>query len=156
VDFEVIHSTDIEGRLQRLSLVILYQGMDDIIQLAETVSIAKYWIGIPDNAELLAVIRDCYRDLIRNGLAIVGDLDLNESQEWDLVRPWIGEPQEIADRVIAEWKLLERMPKLGEICWLELTDLGRTVARAFAAEGGSEYVDQLRAGNLRAIQAKYL
>ncbi len=156
MDFEVIHSTGIEGRLPRLSLVILYQGIDDIIQLAETVSIARFWIGIPDDAELLTVIRDCYRDLIRDGLAIVGDLDLNESEDWDLVRPWIGEAQEIADRVITEWKALERNPNLGEICWLELTDKGRTTARKFAVEGGSEYVDQLRAEHFRAIQAKYL
>jgi hypothetical protein len=112
------------GRLER---EILSRGLDDIIQLAEIVSVARFVLGIQEGPDLFAAVADCMRALVGEGLAVVGDLD--DSGSPLVIRPWLGDVDAVVERAILEWKQLGRGPNLSEICWLELTDLGREAAR---------------------------
>jgi hypothetical protein len=59
----------------RLEREILSRGLDDIIQLAEIVSVARFNLGIPEGPDLFAAVAYCLRALVGEGLAVVGDLD---------------------------------------------------------------------------------
>jgi len=107
---------------------ILSRGLDDIIQLAEVVSVARFVVGIPDGPDLFAAVADCMRGLVAEGLAVVGDLEDSGAPPL-VIRPWPGNADAIVERTILEWKKLGRGPNLNEICWLELTDLGRETAQ---------------------------
>ena len=107
---------------------ILSRGLDDIIQLAEIVSVARFTLGIPEGPDLFAAVADCMRALVGEGLAVVGDLEDSGSPPLK-ISPWPGDVDAVVERAILEWEELGRGPNLSEICWLELTDLGREAAR---------------------------
>jgi hypothetical protein len=114
----------------RLEREILSRGLDDIIQLAEIVSVARFNLGIPEGPDLFAAVAYCLRALVGEGLAVVGDL--HDSGSPLAIGPWPGDVDAVVERAILEWKELGRAPNLGEICWLELTELGKEAARAAA------------------------
>jgi hypothetical protein len=118
------HFARVTDQLER---EILSRGLDDIIQLAEIVSVARFNVGIEDGAELFDVVARCLRVLVGQGLAVVGDVD--DGRPPLTVTPWSGDAESIAERAIGGWKALGRTPNLGEICWLELTPEGRHRAR---------------------------
>src|SRR6266404_2903947 len=72
----------------RLEQEILSRGLDDIIQLAEIVSVARFNLGIEEGPDLFAAVEDCFRALVGGRLAIVGDLD--DSGSPLVIRPWSG------------------------------------------------------------------
>ncbi len=106
---------------------ILSRGLDDIIQLSEIVSVARFKLGIEEGPDLFDIVGKCLRVLVGETLAIFGDLD--ESKAPLTIQAWSGDAEAIADRAVSEWKALSRSPGLAEIGWLELTDAGRTEAR---------------------------
>ncbi len=112
------------GRLER---EVMDHGLDDIIQLEEIVSIARFDIGVEVGSELFMIVKNCLVFLLNEGLAIFGDLD--DSKAPLTIEPWPGSGDAIAERVITEWKALGREPNLNEIGWLELTHKGRTQAQ---------------------------
>jgi hypothetical protein len=66
-------------------------------------------------------------ELVGSGYAIVGDVVRDEGLL--CVQSWGLGAAETIKRVEDEWRALGRMPNLGEVCWLELTDAGRAKAR---------------------------
>jgi len=112
---------------ERLKGEVLNRGRDDIIQFAELVSIARFDLEIAEGPPLVECVKGCLLDLLNEGLSVIGDLD--ESGPRLKVRPSLGSADSIVDRVIQEWHALGRPPNLAEICWIELTDKGRDVAR---------------------------
>jgi hypothetical protein len=76
---------------------ILDRGQDDIIQLAEIVSIARM-LGFDDGPELLAVVRRGLTSLINDGLAVIGSLD--ESGSVLTVQAWQGDADAVTARVV--------------------------------------------------------
>lgn len=106
---------------------ILNRGLDDIIQLSEIVSVAREDLNVQEGDKLFAVVFRCLASLVGRGWAIVGDLD--DAEPPLAVVPWSGSSDEVAERAISEWRALGRLPDLGEICWLELTDSGSAAAR---------------------------
>jgi hypothetical protein len=111
---------------------ILLRGTEDVIQLAEIISVARYEVGIPFGPEMFTAVYECLRSLVAKGYANIGDWNL--SSIGPSIVPWPGDADTIAERAISEWKALRRNPGLGEVCWLELTELGR--------ERGSELIDR--------------
>jgi hypothetical protein len=110
---------------------ILIRGLDDIIQLAVVISVARFNIGIEEGPDLFSAVGDCYRELVGQNLAVVGDLD--DSGAPLVINPWPSDAQYVVTRIIREWKALGRRPTLGEICWLELTAEGRWRANELVA-----------------------
>jgi hypothetical protein len=49
------------------------------------------------------------------------------------VQSWGLSADDTIKRIEDEWRALGRSPNLGEVCWLELTDVGRAEARAVAS-----------------------
>jgi len=106
---------------------ILSRGLDDIIQLAELVSIARFEVGVDEGPQLFDVVEVALCDLVEEGLARIGDLD--DSHAPLTVVPWVGDVATIVGRAISAWRTLGREPNLAEVCWLELTPLGRQRAK---------------------------
>jgi hypothetical protein len=102
---------------------ILKRGMEDLIQLAEIISVAHSVFDIELGPQMISTVSECVGSLLNQRLVLVGDLDYSGSPL--KVKPWPGEPSETVDRIIREWTALSRDPGLGEICWLELTAEGR-------------------------------
>jgi len=96
----------------RLEQEILNRGLNDIIQLAEIVSVARFNLGIEEGPDLFAAVEDCLRALVGGRLAIVGDLD--DSGPPLVIRPWSGNADAIVQRVIRDWKALGRAPNLAK------------------------------------------
>lgn len=106
---------------------ILKRGLEDIIQLAEIISVAHFILKIDMGPTMYSAVSECIHSLLSRDLAIVGDLD--DSSLPLIVVSWPGDADAIVDRVIGDWKSLRRSPGLSEICWLELTEEGLRLGR---------------------------
>jgi hypothetical protein len=109
--------------VETLENEILKRGMEDLIQLAEVISVAHSVINVELGPQMFSAVSECVGSLLNQRLVLVGDLDYSGSPL--KVVPWPGEPSETVDRIMKEWTALNRDPGLGEICWLELTTEGR-------------------------------
>jgi hypothetical protein len=102
---------------------ILRRGLDDILQLAELISIAYSAFHISMGSPMMKAIALSLHDLLVRNLVIVGNLDSSHLPL--VVSRWPGDPDSIVRRVISDWTALGHDPGLSEVCWLQLTDEGR-------------------------------
>jgi hypothetical protein len=115
-------STDKSEALERM---ILEELTDDYLGMWEVAQLVRDELGTEDDTELrehtLSVLETMLmHGLIRPGLATSdGRFDA-----WEL------DPGRAALRISDEWERLGRMPTLGDIAWLDLTDYGEKVARS--------------------------
>lgn len=105
---------------------ILIHGYDDVIQLAEMVSVAHFDLGISFGDDMYVAVAECIRSLLVDGLAEIGDLVPDGPTL--LFERWAMAPSEVVDTVLSKWKALGRDPNLGEVSWLALTEKGSSVA----------------------------
>lgn len=111
---------------------LLDRGLSDMLQLDEIAFVAQRHLGgSPDEAETMRAATEAIGELVGSGYAIVGDVVKDEGLL--CVQSWGLGVAETIKRVEDEWRALGRMPNLGEVCWLELTDAGRAKARAAAS-----------------------
>jgi hypothetical protein len=110
---------------------ILIRGLEDIIQLAEVISVAQL-IQANKFGPMESTVCECVRSLVDQGSIVVGDLDTSNSPL--RIRPWSGDSNAIVDRINREWSALGRDPGLAEICWLQLTIDGRNRGEKLSAE----------------------
>jgi hypothetical protein len=107
---------------------LLDRGLSDMLQLSEMASVAKHHLGgSPSEGEIMRETTGVISELMGSGYAIVGDVARDEGLL--CVQSWGLGAAETIKRVEDEWRALGRMPNLGEVCWLELTDAGRAKAR---------------------------
>ena len=106
------------------------RGLDDVIQLAEIISVADQVFGIGSDKETYEQVANTILLLVSEGLAEVGELVPDGPTL--LFSAWDGDAEMIVDRVLRDWKQLGRDPGLGEVCWLALTDDGRSKAEELA------------------------
>jgi hypothetical protein len=99
-----------------------------MLQLSEMASVAQRHIGGSLNeGETMRATTEVISELMSSGYAIVGGVARDEGLL--CVKSWGVSAAETIKRVEDEWRALGRMPNLGEVCWLELTDAGRAKAR---------------------------
>jgi hypothetical protein len=108
---------------QSLENEILIRGLNDIIQLAEVISVANSDFDVQPGPKMLSAVTKCVRSLLAHNFAVVGDLDFSGGSV--KVKAWPGSPRSIVGRIVREWTELKRDPGLSEICWIELTQDGR-------------------------------
>jgi len=111
---------------------LLIRGLEDIIQIAEVISVAQMVDDKNSEADMVSTVCDCIRSLVDQGLIVVGDLDTSSSPL--TIRPWRGDSNAIVDRINREWRALGRDPGLAEICWLRLTIDGRKLGEKLSSD----------------------
>lgn len=117
---------------QSLRNELLNRGLSDMLQLDEMASVARRHLGgSPSEAEVMQATTEVVGELVGSGYAIVGDVVKDEGLL--CVRSWELSTADTVKRIEDEWRALGRMPNLGEVCWLELTDAGRSEAQAIAS-----------------------
>ena len=110
---------------------LLRRGLSDTLQLSEMTSVAQRHLGgSPSEAEVIQATTEAVGELVGSGYAIVGDVV--KDQGLLCVRSWELSTADTVKRIEDEWRALGRMPNLGEVCWLELTEAGRAEAQAAA------------------------
>lgn len=111
---------------------LLDRGLSDMLQLDEMAFVAKRYLGgSPSEGAVMHATTEVIGELIGCGSAIVGDVVRDEGLL--CVQSWGLGVAETIKRIEHEWRGLGRMPNLGEVCWLELTDAGRAEARALSS-----------------------
>jgi hypothetical protein len=107
---------------------LLDRGLDDILQLDEMASVARRHLGgSASEVEVMQVTTGIIRELMNAGYAIVGNV-AKDDEGILYISSWGLGPADTTKRIEEEWGALGRMPNLGEVCWLELTETGRAHA----------------------------
>jgi hypothetical protein len=103
-----------------------------MLQLDEMASVARRHLGeSPSEPDVIRATTEVISDLLGSGYAIVGDVVKDEGLL--CVRSWGLSNADTIKRVEDEWRALGRSPNLGEVCWLELTAVGRAEAQALSS-----------------------
>lgn len=108
---------------------LLDRGLDDMLQLAEVVSVVREHLDlkIKDPAVRRTTLK-ILRDMLDREEVTAGDVE--KDQEGILyVRSWELPPEKAIERIDRDWPLNRPMPNLGEVVWFELTDTGRDEIR---------------------------
>jgi hypothetical protein len=104
-----------------------------MLMLAEMSSVVSRHLDEPlDSERVVDVTVDLIEQLVGSGDAIVGDV-IRFPEGLLGVQSWGLDPSRTGDRVRTEWTAIGRLEKLGEVCWLELTETGREKAKTFRA-----------------------
>ncbi len=112
---------------------ILKSGLDDWVDAAEVVSIAIEDGGAGTDRERRELSLRLIREVLERGWMRIGDLTKDGFRAWALSMP------EAMERIQREWDSLEQgMPSLGDICWLEITETGRDLAKEFYRRDAGE------------------
>ena len=111
---------------------LVVTGADDWVMACDVAWVAKSM----GNAQSSDAIRELsvilIRELLERGLMTIGDVTESGFRAWNVT--W----QEAVDRVQKEWQMLPREPSLGDVCWLELTEKGRSQAQALTRNKQSQ------------------
>jgi len=89
--------------------------------------VVKYTLQVPDGTTGVEETLSVIHALLEQDLAQVGDAVVVEGRVE--ITPWRGSATNVTKRIRSEWTALGRSPTLGEVCWLILTERGRTVAQ---------------------------
>jgi UDP-3-O-acyl-N-acetylglucosamine deacetylase len=115
--------------IEALRSELLQRGSSDMLQMVELLSVARRHLGpAASDARVREEVLDVVGDLLKSGQAIVGDV-IVEPGELLRVRSWNQTASETVRRIEAQLRDLGRVPVLGEVCWLELTEVGRLAAK---------------------------
>jgi hypothetical protein len=113
------------NNLEKVVIAILIRGEDDKVMAAEVVSVIMTIEGIPytDEKRIKERALEIIGKVVREGLMTIGDLTKNGFIQWDI--PIEDSIRKAEDR----WNSLGRNPELGEVCWLQNTEKGYSIAR---------------------------
>jgi|ERR1022692_405323 hypothetical protein len=117
---------------QALRNELLDRGLSDMLQLGEMAWVARRHLGgSPSEAEIIQATTEAIGELLSSGYAIMGDVVKDDGLL--CVRSWELSATDTIKRIEDEWRVLGRLPNLGEVGWLELTDAGRAEARVVSS-----------------------
>jgi hypothetical protein len=112
---------------------LLQRGLVDILQLAEIASVVRSHVAeSSEDSDVLSETLEVITHLLASGYATAGDV-VRDQDGLLHIRSWGLSPSDTVKRIEDEWRALGRLPNLGEVCWLELTDAGRAEARAISS-----------------------
>jgi len=111
------------SELSEIQQAVLVEGLDDWVGLWTVAREVREGGGRASE-----VVRQQVVDLIRQ-LNEAGYVRVGHPTSEGTFRAWKLSPAEAAERIGEEWSALGRDPDIGEICWLENTELGDEVAR---------------------------
>jgi hypothetical protein len=121
---------------QDLRNELLKRGFSGILQLSEVIGVTSRHIErLPEDDEVMRATLSVINELLNSGYVIVGDVTRN-GESLLQVHSWGLNTTGTMGRIEDEWNELGRLPNLGEVCWLELTDAGRGEARSVIATSG--------------------
>jgi hypothetical protein len=101
---------------------VLVRGSDDWVMAAEVAEAAKFVGGATTPAAIRELSMVLIGELLRDGLVEIGELV--ESG----FRPWGVSDVEALARVDRAWRAMPAGPRLGDVCWLNLTQKGELAA----------------------------
>jgi hypothetical protein len=123
----------VDERIDAARAELYDRGLDDMLMLAEMSSVVSRHLDEPLDSELAVdATVDLIEQLLGSGHAIIGDV-IRFPEGLLGVRSWGLNPSSTGDRIRREWRAIGRLEKLGEVCWLELTEEGRENARTLRA-----------------------
>lgn len=110
---------------------LLDRGLDDILQLAEVISLVSTHTGIPalDRGQILRPTLDVIGEVLEAEWAIAGNIAKDRDGRLG-VSSWHLDPSGAVRLIAEEWLGLDEPPNLGDVVWLELTEKGRIHARS--------------------------
>jgi len=101
---------------------LLIRGLDDWIQAAEVASVVRMMMGAESSQVIRELSLQLIQTLLEEGLVEIGTVEEGGFEPWGL-------PTEKAMRRIERhWSARPSGPGLGEVCWLNLTAKGQTLA----------------------------
>ena len=104
---------------------LLDRGRTDMLQLGVIVSVVSRHLGRSMEDELvMESTLEAIRDLLNSGYVVAG-YTARDGDGLLYVSSWEIPPADAVKRIEADWMELGRLPSLGEVVWLELTDAGR-------------------------------
>jgi hypothetical protein len=110
---------------------LLDRALSDILQLSEMRSVVVRHLPIEtDENGVQQATLGVIADLVESGAAIVGDV-VRDTEGLLCIRSWELPPTAAVQRIEREWRALGT-PNLGDVCWLELTESGRSEAHRLA------------------------
>ncbi len=113
------------AKAERLERMILEELTDDYLGMWEVAQLVRDELGTEDDAEVRESTIGVLETMLMHGLIRPG-LARSDGR----FEAWALDPGRAALRISEEWERLGRMPTLGEIAWLDLTDYGEKVARS--------------------------
>ena len=104
---------------------LLDRGRTDMLQLGEVVSVVARHLGrsMEDDLVMGSTLEEI-RDLLESGYVVAG-YTARDGDGLLYVSSWEIPPADAVKRIETDWVELGRLPNLGEVVWLELTDVGR-------------------------------
>jgi hypothetical protein len=109
---------------------LLDRGLDDMLQLDEIAGVVRRHrdIALTDESAVVSPTLEVIRELLESHYVIAGNV-VKDGEGLLMVKSWGLEPLETARRVEEKWRELGHPLTLGDVVWLELTDIGRNRAR---------------------------
>lgn len=109
---------------------LLDRNLDDMLQLGEIAGVVRRHRGIAltDESVVMPPTLEVIRELLEAKYVIAGNV-VKDEEGLLMVKSWGLEPSETARRIEKEWRELGHPLTLGDVVWLELTDIGREKAR---------------------------
>ena len=105
---------------------LLRSGADDWVMACDVAWVARSMGGAKSPNDVRDLSVELIRELLDRGLMTIGDVTESGFHAWDLIAT------DAVDRVAARWRKLRREPTLGDVCWLQLTELGQARVEAIA------------------------
>ena len=101
-----------------------------MLQLSEIAGVVRRHrdIALTDESAVVSPTIEVIHDLLASGYAVAGDVVKGEDGLL-MVRSWDLGPSETTTRIEKAWRELGHPVTLGDVVWLELTEVGRDKAR---------------------------
>lgn len=112
---------------------LLDQGLRDILRLSWVISVVGGHLskGVGD-ADVKEQTLGILREMLEAGYFVAGEVAKDDGGVL-YVQPWKLSPEGVVNRIASEWRFLAEEHSLGDICWLELTSVGRAMIQSIRA-----------------------
>jgi hypothetical protein len=121
------------NRRQELRRAVLLTGLDDWVGLWEIVRLVREReSGDINDLDVKSLVIGLLTQLLDNDEVQVGSL-INGGE----FSSWPSSKEEAMRDIITAWENLGRDPNIGEVCWLQNTELGDRLAREWSATSSS-------------------
>jgi hypothetical protein len=109
---------------------LVIRGTDDWVTAAEVAWIAKSVGRAPTNNDIKTLSVELIHAVLQAGLMEAGDVTDGGFFGWGV------SPNEASARIERSWEQLDRLPNLGEVCWLANTEAGDQRGHAVTSHTG--------------------
>jgi hypothetical protein len=113
-----------ESAIRSIGEDALISGLDDWVGLWELVHAAERLLTPVGEDKIREAVLSAIERLLADELVQVGDLSAGR-----VFKPWVLSNDLALARIDAEWLRLERLPDIGDVCWLNNTEAGNAKAR---------------------------